>query len=281
MYHAPLQRLHSGVRVAPSGGKAGTVAVDRFTDHAVAAPPVPDPTPVAAAAPAPFRLRLLRSFGLSKVEASGRWARVDLPLYADRLLAFLALRPDVGDRVLVASTLWLDTDESRAAANLRTALWRIRQADAGLVVGDGRTVGLGPGVSVDLRDAVVDARLEVDGKGAETSTSWERFRSELLPEWYDDWVIVERERYRQLRLHALEALAFRLSRQARHAEAVDAAQAAVAAEPLRETAQRTLIAVHLAEGNRSEARRQALRYQEELRTELGVDPSEELLALVR
>jgi DNA-binding SARP family transcriptional activator len=102
---------------------------------------------------------------------------------------------------------------------------------------------------------------------------------ELLPGWYDDWVIFERERFRQLRLHALEAMARRWSGQGRHAEAVDAAQAAIAVEPLRESAHRVLIEVHLDEGNPSEARRQFELYAAVVRRELAATPSDSLRAL--
>jgi len=61
--------------------------------------------------------------------------------------------------------------------------------------------------------------------------------SELLPACYDDWVLAERERFRQLRLHALEALCERLTASRRYGEAIDAGLAAVCAESLRESSQ--------------------------------------------
>jgi hypothetical protein len=65
--------------------------------------------------------------------------------------------------------------------------------------------------------------------------------ADLLPGWYDDWVLSEAEDWRQLRLHALEALADRLTATGRWGEAADAAGAAVRAEPLRESANAALI----------------------------------------
>jgi DNA-binding SARP family transcriptional activator len=106
------------------------------------------------------------------------------------------------------------------------------------------------------------------------------FLVDLLPDWYDDWVILERERYRQLRLHALEALSRLLADRDRYAEAIDVGLAAVACEPLRESAHRVLIRTHLAEGNVAEAARQYRSYRRMLQEELGVEPSEELGRLV-
>jgi DNA-binding SARP family transcriptional activator len=76
---------------------------------------------------------------------------------------------------------------------------------------------------------------------------------ELLPGWYDDWVLLERERTRQRLLHALEALSREHRAAGRCAEAVEAALVAVNAEPLRESAHRELLESHLAEGNWVEA----------------------------
>ena len=104
--------------------------------------------------------------------------------------------------------------------------------------------------------------------------------ADLLPEWPDDWVSAERERFHQLRLHALEAMCARLTALGCHGEAVDAGLAAVRADPLRESAHHAVISAHLAAGNRSEAIRQYGRCRHVLLRELGLEPSESLRDLV-
>jgi DNA-binding SARP family transcriptional activator len=104
---------------------------------------------------------------------------------------------------------------------------------------------------------------------------------ELLPGWYDDWVLLGRERLRQLQLHALELTAQQLTCSGRYAEAIEAAMAAVRLEPLRESATRVLIEVHLAEDNVVEAIRRLEFFERSLAAELGVEPSADLVNLVR
>jgi DNA-binding SARP family transcriptional activator len=83
---------------------------------------------------------------------------------------------------------------------------------------------------------------------------------------------------RQLRLHALEALAHELAARGRHAVAIEIALSAIALDPLRESAHRTLI--YLAEENLSEAARHLRIFTGLLRTELGVAPSPRTIQLV-
>jgi DNA-binding SARP family transcriptional activator len=109
---------------------------------------------------------------------------------------------------------------------------------------------------------------------------WGADALDLLPGWYDDWALVERERIRQRLLHALEALSRQLVSRRRCAEAVEAAMMAVSAEPLRESAQRALIEAHLAEGNWVEGRRSFELYRDVLDRELGIEPDPELAAMV-
>ena len=104
---------------------------------------------------------------------------------------------------------------------------------------------------------------------------------DLLPDWYDDWAVAEAEEWRQLRLHALDALAERLTAAGRYADATSAALAAVKAEPLRETAHAVLIRVYLAEGNRAEALSAYEHYRALLRTELGLEPTPLIQALIK
>jgi DNA-binding SARP family transcriptional activator len=105
--------------------------------------------------------------------------------------------------------------------------------------------------------------------------------ADLLPDWYDDWVLVEAEDWRQLRLHALEALADHLPAAGRWGEATAAARAAVRGEPLRETSHVALIRVFLAEGNVSEAIREFTSYQVLLHNELGLEPTPRLCRLIQ
>ena len=175
----------------------------------------------------------------------------------------------------MAGTLWLDSPEDRAAANLRTALWKARRVDRGLVVSQGSYLKLGPTVEIDLDAMVARAHQLTDDPTAQIDpvTSPEGLSDELLPEWYDDWVLLERERLRQIRLHSLEALCTRLSTLGRHGLAIEAGLAAVRAEPLRESAHRVVIRAHLAEGNASEALRQFDELVNVLAENLGIAPS--------
>jgi DNA-binding SARP family transcriptional activator len=200
-----------------------------------------------------------------------------VPLAVRRVLAHLALRGPSSRRELAAQ-LWPEASEPHAAGSLRTSLWRVRALHPRLLTCDVDTVELSAQVVVDVRELARDVRALrsghlSDGLLAVPETLCE---GELLPGWYDDWLVLERERVRQLRLHALEAVAGALSEEGAHALAVEAAYAAVRADPLRESAHRVLIAVHLREGNRSEAVRQYWTCRDLLARELGVRPSAHL-----
>lgn len=210
-----------------------------------------------------------------------------LPLAGQRVVALLALHGRALSRAHVAGALWLDSSEERAAASLRSALWRIGLPGCPLVTTTRQLLSLAPGVAVDLADSIGRAHALLGwrsegsppGPGDEQRT-WRALSAQLLPGWYDDWVIVERERFDQLRLHALEALCDALTAAGRYGPAVEAGHAAVAVEPLRESAHRALVRAHLAEGNRADALHQYELYRKLCVAELGCEPSEQMRALV-
>jgi DNA-binding SARP family transcriptional activator len=235
--------------------------------------------PMSSAVPAAarFQVLVLRSFELRADNQV-----VAVPQNVQRVLAFLAVRGRPQLRTTVASTLWMDTTEDRASANLRTALWKVRQQLGDLVRASGAQLEIAAGVDIDLASAVAQAKRLI-GPGTtldERDTDPELLGGDLLPEWDEDWILFERERIRQLRIHALEALCRRLSAEGRHGEAIDAGQAAVAAEPLRESSHGALISAHLAEGNVCEARRQYRVCCELFSEDLQLEPSAELRSLV-
>ncbi len=150
---------------------------------------------------------------------------------SQRILAFLALAGRDVERGAAAYQLWPDQTDERAVANLRSALWRIRRQPAPLVVTNAARVRLHPGVWVDARDGVDQLRRSGPEEVVHHDPSM--MRGDLLPDWYDEWVLVERERLRQVRLHALEGAARRLCAQGRFDAAINAGLQAVAIEPLR------------------------------------------------
>lgn len=203
---------------------------------------------------------------------------VSLPLSAQRLLAFVALHDQPLLRGYVAGTLWIDASDERAGASLRSSLWRLNRRGHHLVDATSTHLHLAPGIEVDLRRAFGLARRILDGSADTNDLEMAEatLAGELLPDWYDDWLMFERERFRQLSLHALEALAEMLVRAGELVGALEAALCAVRTEPLRESAHRALVRVHLAEGNRCEAIRQYEFCRSLLRERLGVEPSPEL-----
>jgi DNA-binding SARP family transcriptional activator len=221
------------------------------------------------------RLALLGSFDLRVGGES-----VPLPMNGQRVLAFLALQRHSLQRSFVAGSLWLDSGDDRAAGSLRSALWRLNRRHR-LVEARGERLRLAADVAVDVDDAVAQAHRVLDLAQPDCPSPRDvLLLDDLLPDWYDDWVALERERFRQLRTHALERLCDRLIESGRFGEAVEAGLAATKTEPLRESAHRALVRVHLAEGNRSEALRQYLGFRRRLRDELGLDPSPHMEALV-
>ena len=108
----------------------------------------------------------------------------------------------------------------------------------------------------------------------EVPVTW--FSYELLPDWYEDWVAFERERFRLIALHALESMARWYVKASQFGPAIYCALAAVRLEPLRESSHRALIEAHLAEGNAAEAIYQYRYYRRLLRDELGIEPSEQM-----
>ena len=231
--------------------------------------------------PPAAHVTLLDGFGLDLPGRPRRSAADQLPRAVQRLVAHLCLSSRA-TRVATAGHLWPDVPEDHAHGSLRSALWRLNKAAPGLVETSGSTLRLAADVRVDVRDLSDWARRAVSPSGgpADVVAPDAALLGDLLPGWYDDWVLLERERLRQLRVQALEAVAVRLASADRHAEALQAAHAAVRAEPLRESAHRVVVGIHLAQGNVAEAVRAYEVFCALLADELGVLPTALMTRLV-
>lgn len=225
-----------------------------------------------------MRLNLLGAFALH-IDAEP----VRVPMNTQRLVSFLAIHQGALQRQHVAGSLWGDSSEARAAGSLRSALWRLGHPTDPLVEVRDTHLRLNPIVDVDIRACEALARrvLDDDQVLSEADMDGALLSVDLLPDWTEDWVLMNREYHTQLRVRALEALCRRLTEMGRFGQAVQAGMQAVAVEPLRESAQRMLIAAHIAEGNTSAAAQCYDAFRELLLADLDIAPSSAMAALVR
>ena len=230
-----------------------------------------------------LRLQLLGDWLLTAADdRAGAVAQIELPAGPQHLVALLALNSRCA-RTHAAAMLWPDCTDEVAAARLRAILWRLRHRHVGvpplLVISDA-WLALADEVVVDVNRFLDGAELlirddpDLGSAEAEDAAAAVLHSSELLPGWYDDWVLAARERLQYLRLGALDALATRRRRQGRTHEALQAARAAISIEPLHESAHRTIVETHLDSGDLVEAIKHYQRFEAMLDRELGFPPSD-------
>jgi len=203
------------------------------------------------------------------------------------LLAYLVLHCTMPlARQHLAFRLWPDTTETQARANLRTLLHRLRQAlpdaDDYLHIA-AQTVQWHPDAlcTLDVADferACAQAGETEQGGDqaaarAALAAALALYRGDLLPGWYDDWVLLERERLCQGLLAALERLILLLERAGDYPAAIGYAQRLLRHEPLHEGAYLHLLRLHARRGDRASAVRVYHTCATLLQRELGVAPS--------
>ena len=214
-------------------------------------------------------------FGGLALESDG--AALDPPASrrARELLGFLALHPGRHARAAVAARFWPDVLDASARASLRTTLHELRRA-------------LGPaGVClVADRDAVALDAAWVDARQVEALLAAGRAEEalalrdgELLAGLEEDWVLAERDTYRERLAARLGALADAAEAGGDGAAAVRLTREQVALDPYSEERGRALVRRLAAEGDRAAALAAHERLRERLRTGLGIAPSAETRAL--
>lgn len=225
----------------------------------------------------PVTLRILGKFDLI---AGGR--SVPVGVSCQRLLTLLAINGGRASRGYAAGTLWPDVRAPRAGANLRSVLWRLQRCNYDVIEPSFHDLRFIDGVAVDIKEVtsvargLLDRSCPMDDAGLQRALRCNLYE-DVCPDLGDDeWLMVERERFRQLRVHSLEALAEDLIAAGWYGAAIEAALGVLRADPFRETAHVLLVEAHLAEGNQFEARRQYLACCRLMWKELGMGPAEQL-----
>ena len=216
-----------------------------------------------------FELSLLQAWRLRRDSGVVRIA-----VRQQRLISALAIvgpRP----RSYLAGVLWPECPEPRALESLRVSVHLVSRQAPGLLINGGSVLSLSEQVTVDLHRVRAQTReLCRAGLDGNVSSVVRLLRdAELLPGWYDDWVLFEQSRLNQDRLHAFQIIARESLARCDYESALEASEAALELEPLYETAVGLLIQTELQQGNNAAALRIFDRFRTRLKEDMGIEPS--------
>jgi SARP family transcriptional regulator, regulator of embCAB operon len=222
-------------------------------------------TPPAAA---PWALEVIGGWRLGR--GSVEYA---VPKRQQRLIALLAVRGTLG-RSAAARLLWPDGSDGQASNCLRGTICQVSRELPGLLGLESGRIRLADDVDDDLRAIrmQLEGRAVVEGTAA-ASRIYLLSRGELLPGWYDEWVLEAQDQWRSMRVKALHLLAAHLLDRGDTHAAVEAASSVLSIDPLDEVAQQLVLRAQLAEGNRALALRGYAEFNSRFFDELGLPPS--------
>jgi non-specific serine/threonine protein kinase len=202
---------------------------------------------------------------------------------AQSLLAYLLLTAGTAHRrEKLAGLLWPDTTDENARRNLRQELWRLRKAIESSVPGKGAATFLLVDEITIAFDPQSDYWLDVsalaksDAAAASSQDLMDAlslYRGELLPGFYDEWVVLERERLRATFEQKMARLLDLLTEEKRWHAVLEWGERWIALGQSPEPAYRALMAAHSALGDRSKVAAIFERCAQALRNDLGVEPS--------
>jgi len=235
-----------------------------------------------------FRLYALGSFRLESFAAGAhrqdKAQPVALPTRKiESLLAYLALHPEPHAREKLAALIWGDSTDEQARNSLRNALSVLRKLlEDDLLIVDRETVQLSP--RFPLWADAVEFKKQADAFLASPTPALDEielllYRADLLADFYDEWILSEREQYRLLYLEVLSRLTQVARAQSEYPRAIEYAQRILQNDVANERAHQHLMFAHLASGNRAAALKQYEDCRRALETELAVEPTPETTAL--
>lgn len=221
-----------------------------------------------------------------------------LPRFETRKAAILFVRLALGihrshPREELMEALWPDEDPDATRVRFRQVLMTLRRT---LVSSGAETeeVLVADRASVRLNAALVTTDVsEIENAlriAAHATTATDRvnalrqavewYSGDLLPGYYEEWVLSERERLRDLHSHTLVQLVDTLQEIGKLTDAAAYARKAVAADPLREENHAILLRLTIAAGRTSEAVRQFRELEQILWRELRTVPTDTTRALI-
>lgn len=236
----------------------------------------------------------IRLLGQLQISSAHSLTNLKLTHACQRLFAYLLLNTGKPcRREVLMDVFWRDSSPERARSSLNSALSRLRReleiggarAADYLLTTDGGEICFNWAADywLDLQLfeeevapmlAKPTSELEAE-EAAQLERTLTLYRGELLEGIYDDWALSERERLRLMYLNALTRLMNYCVRCGALDKSVVFAGSILKEDPLREDVHRTLMRLHLANGQRALAVQQYRKCVAVLERELGVPPMEE------
>ena len=196
---------------------------------------------------------------------------------AQSLFAYLILNAAGSHRrEKLAGLLWPDSLEETARDNLRHALWRVRKAlESGsatrFVHADDLTISFKASADFWL-DAAALEKLDENASSDELITVLSEYQGELLPGFYDEWVMLEREHLDSTFEHHMARLLSLLQAEERWLDILDWGERWIKLGQKPEPAYRALMSAHAAKGDMSKVAATYERCVKSLK-EFGIEPS--------
>lgn len=152
---------------------------------------------------------------------------------------------------------------------------------AGILLSDRETAQINPDYPlwVDAREFAAIADLQPQISDRVSQSAADMYQGDLLADFYDDWILTEREHYRTLYLDALLHLTQQMRTRSEYERAIGLAERILASDPANERAYQHLMFCYVATGKRSVALKQYEECKRTLREELAVEPAPETTAL--
>ena len=205
---------------------------------------------------------------------------------AQSLLAYLLLTAGIDHRrEKLAGLLWPDSSEENARNNLRTALWRLRKAlgsddnERPYLLADDLSITFNRQSGYWLDTSVLECGASPKATTEDLHNFLSHYRGELLPGFYEDWVVLERGRLQAVFEQEVQRLLDHLIAERRWAEVLDWGERWIAFGQTPEPAYRALMVAHGSLGNVSQVASVYERCVCAMRNDLGVEPSEQTRAL--
>src|SRR5215216_3943150 len=206
---------------------------------------------------------------------------------AQSLFAYLILNAGISHRrEKLAGMLWPDSVEETARDNLRHALWRVRKAlpasqklTTDYLLSDDLSITFNASSDYWL-DAAALEKVSENISADDLMAVLSEYQGELLPGFYDDWVVLEREHLQSVFEHKMARLMSLLQDEKRWLDILDWGERWIKLGQKPEPAYRALMSAHAAKGDMSKVAASYERCVKSLR-EYGVEPSEQTQLLYK